>query len=63
MPKYVQLTASFKILDEEDAEVASEHYALSVRDAAFNSPFATSFWVDARVTDEPLHHPDRSDTR
>jgi hypothetical protein len=57
MTKYVQLTASFKILDDEDAEAAAEHYAFSVRDAAFDSPFATSFRVHTVIADRPLPRP------
>jgi hypothetical protein len=58
MPKYVQLTASFEILDDQDPHVAAEFYALALSDAAFDSPAATKYWISTVVADEPTPRPD-----
>jgi hypothetical protein len=58
MTKYVQLTASFEILDEENPHVAAELYALALQDAAFDSPAATKYWISTLVADEPMPRPD-----
>jgi hypothetical protein len=58
MPKYVQLTASFEIADDENPHIAAELYALALQEAALNSPAATKYWISTLVADEPLPRPD-----
>jgi hypothetical protein len=58
MTKYVQLTASFELLDDENPHVAAELYAITLQEAAYNSPAATKYWISTLVTDEPLPRPD-----
>jgi hypothetical protein len=58
MTKHVQLTASFEIVDGQNAESTASHLAEALLDAAFEHPGPLRMWVSTLVADEPLPRPD-----
>lgn len=54
MAKYVQLTASFEIVDGEDAPDAARHLTEGLFEAAHTHPGPLRMWITTVIADEPL---------
>jgi hypothetical protein len=54
MTKYVQVAASIKILDEEDADIAALELADAIRDAISDHPAPSGVHIRFTVADQPI---------